>query len=96
VRSETMKVRLFATLRSYAGRKEVDIPVAGGDTVRQVLEELAALCPALGERMLDEEGNIKSSVNVLVNGRSVKFLGGLNCPVRDSDRFALFPSVGGG
>jgi len=91
-----MKVRFFATLRSYAGRKEVELPVAGGDTVRHVLERLAALNPALGERMLDEQGNVKNSVNVLVNGRSIEFLGGLNCPIQDSDRFALFPSIGGG
>ena len=91
-----MRIRLFATLRSYAGRKEVELPVAGGDTVRHVLERLAALYPALGERVLDDRGDVKNSVNVLVNGRSIKFLGGLNCPVQDSDRFALFPSVGGG
>jgi MoaD family protein len=91
-----MKVRFFATLRSYVGRKDVELPVAGGDTVRQVLEQLAARYPALGERMLDETGNVKRSVNVLVNGRSIKLLGGLDCPVKDTDRFALFPSIGGG
>ena len=91
-----MKVRLFATLRSVVGAKEVEVDVEPGDSVRRVLERLAAAHPALGERMLDGDGRLQSSVNVLVNGRNIKFLRGLNSTIRESDRVALFPPVGGG
>jgi molybdopterin synthase sulfur carrier subunit len=91
-----MRVKIFATLRQFVGAKEVDVDVETGDTVRQVLERLTAKYPALGERILDEGGNVRSSVNVLVNGRSVTFLEGLNTVTQEGDVIALFPSVGGG
>ena len=37
-----MRVRIFATLRSLAGRKEVEVDVEAGDTVRNVLNKLTA------------------------------------------------------
>jgi molybdopterin synthase sulfur carrier subunit len=91
-----MKVRVFATLRPLVGAKEVDVEVGAGDTVRDVLEKLTAAYPPLGERVLDEAGDVQGSVHVLVNGRSISFLDGLETVVRDGDRFALFPAIGGG
>jgi molybdopterin synthase sulfur carrier subunit len=91
-----MRVRIFATLRQLVGAKEVEVDVEGGDTVRNVLEKLTVAYPALGERVLDEDGNVQSSIHVLVNGRSINFLDGLNTAIEHDDRLALFPAVGGG
>ena len=70
--------------------------VDAGYTVRDVLEDVAAEYPALGERLLDDGGEVQKSAHVLVNGRSVKFLDGLETAVRDGDLMALFPAIGGG
>jgi molybdopterin converting factor small subunit len=35
-------------------------------------------------------------VKVLLNGRSVEYLSGMETPVADDDVIALFPPVGGG
>jgi molybdopterin synthase sulfur carrier subunit len=91
-----MRVRIFATLRPLVGAKEVEVAVETGDTVRNVLEKLTAEYPALKERALDADGNLQSSIHVLVNGRSIKFLDGLNSTIQEGDRLALFPPVGGG
>ena len=91
-----MRVRIFATLRSLVGAKEVEVDVGASDTVRHMLEKLTAQYPALRERVLDDDGNLQSSINVFVNGRSIKFLDGLNSPIQEGDRLALFPPVGGG
>ena len=78
------------------GANEAKVDVAAGDTVRDVLEKLTAAYPALGERILDADGGLQSSILVLVNGRSAKFLDGLDSPIQESDQLALFPTVGGG
>jgi molybdopterin synthase sulfur carrier subunit len=91
-----MRVRIFATLRSLVGAKEVEVDVEAGDTVRNMLDKLTAEYPALRKRVLDDEGNLQSSINVFVNGRNIKFLDGLNSPIQEGDRLALFPPVGGG
>jgi molybdopterin synthase sulfur carrier subunit len=91
-----MQVRIFATLRPLVGAREVEVEVRAGDTVRIVLEGLEDTYPALYERIMDEDGSIQTSIHVLVNGRSVKYLQGLDTAIGDDDRLALFPAVGGG
>ena len=89
-----MRVRVFGTLRALVGAKEVEVEAAG--TVGNVLEKLTAGNPALREQVLDEDGNLQSSIHVLVNGRSIRFLDGLDTAIQEDDQFALFPPVGGG
>ncbi len=89
-----MRVRVFGALRALVGAKEVEVGAAG--TVRAVLAELAATYPALGERVLDEDGDLRGSILVLVNGRNIEFLGGVDTLLQKGDQVAVFPPVGGG
>ena len=91
-----MMVKIFATLRQYAGKKEVEVPLDAGDTVGNVMVKLTAEYPALGQQILDGDGNLQSSIIVLLNGRNIKFLDGLESTLQESDRIALLPLVGGG
>ncbi len=91
-----MRVKFFATLRPLVGAKEAEVELRTKDTVGSVLEKLTAEYPALKERILDEEGNLQSSINVLVNGRNIRFLDGLDTAIQEGDQLALFPPVGGG
>ena len=91
-----MKVRVFGTLRHFLGSKDAEVDLEPGDTVSDVLARLASASPELGQRILDEEGNIQSATNVLVNGRNIAYLGGVATGVSEEDRIAIFPAVGGG
>jgi molybdopterin synthase sulfur carrier subunit len=91
-----MQVRLFGTLRLFAGVKAIEVQTKPGDTVRSLLGKVTTQCPPLREKVFDEEANLRNSIHVLVNGRSIRYLDGLDGPVQESDRVALFPAVGGG
>ena len=86
-------VRVPPVLRAEAGgAREVE---ASGATVRELLEDLTARIPALGERVYGE-GEIRSFVNVYVDGEDVRTRDGLDTPVRDSSTVILLPAMAGG
>ena len=86
-------VRLPPVLRQDAGgAREVE---ASGATVRELLEDLVARNPALGDRVYDG-AEIRSYVNVYVDGEDVRTRGGLDAPVREGATVVLLPAMAGG
>jgi len=92
-----MKVRVFGTLRSVVGgSKEIEVRVHGRCTALQVLDQLITAYPCLEEKVFGGSGRLQRGVNILVNGRSVRFLDGLSTSLEEDDEIALFPPLGGG
>jgi len=86
-------VRVPPVLREDAGgAREV---VASGGTVREVLDDLSARMPRLGERIYDGE-QIRPFVNVYVDGEDVRTREGLETPVREGATVILLPAMAGG
>jgi molybdopterin synthase sulfur carrier subunit len=92
-----MQFKLFADLAESAGDREVDVAVEPGSTVGDALDALFENRPALADRVLDEDGDIRESVNLLRNGRNVRTAEeGLDTELSEGDELALFPPVSGG
>jgi molybdopterin converting factor small subunit len=86
-------VRIPPTLREETGgEREV---LAEGGTVRELLDDLAAKFPALGTRILDNDG-IAPFVNVYVEGEDVRTREGIDTPVDDASTIILLPAMAGG
>ena len=88
-------VKLFTSLREIAGTKETAVE---GENVRQILDELVR---TYGDRfynaIFDEKtGKIRRYYSVLVNGRNVYLLDGLDTKLSEGDTISIFPPVGGG
>ncbi len=87
-------VRIPTQLRSLTnGSKEVD---ADGATVGEVLRSLDQAHPGVGERLFDEAGQLRRFVNVFVADEDVRFLDGLDTPVKDGETVSIVPAVAGG
>ncbi len=91
-----MRVKAYATLRDLLGGSQFDVPVTGQSTVGQVLQQFVAAHPDLASKLWDEAGKLTGYVTVLLNGRSIEYLAGLQTAVGDTDTLSLFPPVGGG
>ncbi len=91
-----MEVRLFATLRQIAGKRSLQIPVEPGQTVGDALRALVERLPKLEEAIWNPDGSLAGHVAVVLNGRDVRHLAGVDTPVCDEDRLDVFPPVGGG
>lgn len=91
-----MLIKSYATLRDLLGWRSLEYPLAAGATIGDVLHTLARAYPDISAKLWDSEGQLTDYVTVLLNGRSVKYLRGLETPVAESDTISLFPPVGGG
>ena len=69
---------------------------ASGTTVGEVLEQVYARHGELRERIAGEDGAVRRFVNVYVDGEDMRFLDGLETPVRDGGEVQVLPAVAGG
>ena len=89
----TVVVRIPPTLRAESeGEAHVE---AQGETVRDLLDDLASRFPALRDRIFRDE-DIAPFVNVYLEGEDVRTLDGLETPVREDATLILLPAMAGG
>jgi sulfur-carrier protein len=65
-------------------------------TVGDALAAVAARWPAVTDRILTEQGDVRRHVNVFVGDESVRFLHGLHTALSDGDTITIVPAVSGG
>jgi cysteine synthase/molybdopterin converting factor small subunit len=87
------RIRIPPTLRSEAGgAREVE---ASGETIADVLRDLAERYPALGRQVLEDE-DVAPFVNIYVDNEDIKTQSGLATPVRENSTVILLPAMAGG
>jgi sulfur-carrier protein len=87
-------IRIPGALRPWAeNQRKVELD---SSSVDEVVKTLCATYPAVGERVLDEDGAPRRFVNLYVNGEDIRFLDGVNTPLNDGDELILAPAVAGG
>jgi molybdopterin synthase sulfur carrier subunit len=87
-------IRIPAPLRKLTNNQE-EVP-ATGTSLGDILDELNKTYPGFGERILDEQGDIRRFVNIFVNDEDVRFLQERNTPVKETDVISIVPAIAGG
>ncbi len=83
-------------LRQFTrGREEVRVQ---GDarSIREALSLLWSECPGARDRVMTELGDVRTHINIFVDGENIRFSGGLGAPVRDGAEIVILPAVSGG
>lgn len=90
-----MQLKFFATYRQIAGCKVCTI--SAPENVLALLHEMAQRWPAFRELVLSADGQTKSDdVIIMVNGRHIEHLDGVQTALSDDDTVAITPVVAGG
>ena len=87
-------VRLPTVLRSFAGGQAV--VKANGETVREVLEDLALQFPQLRGQVITEDGTLHRFVNVYVDDDDIRYLDKLETKIQAEQTVSILPAVAGG
>ena len=90
----SVNVKIPTPLRTLtAGKGEVAVDAA---TVEEAFRKLNAEYSGLGDRIFDEDGQIRRFINVFVNEDNIKDKDNLATPIQPGDTISILPSIAGG
>jgi sulfur-carrier protein len=88
-----IEVRIPTILRTYTGGAK--LVEGSGSTLGELIADIDSQHGGLRDRLVDD-GSLRRFVNVYLNDEDVRFLGGLETPVKDGDTVTVLPAVAGG
>ena len=88
------RILIPTPLRQFAEKQ--DTVEAAGATVGEVLAALTARFPDLKKQLYNDEGKLRSFVNVYLNDDDIRYLNKDATPVAATDTLSIVPSIAGG
>jgi len=88
------KILIPTPLRPYTDKKEA--VEATGATVGELLTDLTTTYAGLKAHLYNEQGKLRSFVNIYINDEDIRYLQKDQTPVSASDTVSIIPSVAGG
>jgi molybdopterin converting factor small subunit len=89
-------VRIPSYLAGFAeGQNSIMVDHAPADT-GALLQALWQIHPALRDRIVDEQGEVRQHINIFVGSESIRFADGLKTPVPEGSEVLIVPAVSGG
>ena len=90
-----LTVSFFGHLRANAGIKSETLEAEDGQILGDFLEPLCKQRNVHRE-VFGESDRVQDPINILINGRNIKFLQGMDTTLKDGDIISIFPPTGGG
>jgi len=90
-------IKFFTTLRELTGKGEEQMELPSVTTVEELLKQLSKRYGRkFSDYVYNDVGNVRSYLQFLINGRSITTLQGFKTRLKEGDRVAIIPPVGGG
>ncbi len=87
-------IHIPAPLRSYTdGQTTINVQ---GNSVGDALEDLAHQFPALRHHLFNEEGTLRTFVNIYLNDEDIRYLRHTSTELSEDDELSIVPSIAGG
>ncbi len=81
-------------LRAFTdGQGKISLP---STTVGELIAALAQQYPDIAPHLYDEDGSLRSFINLYVGEDNIKGTGGLDTPVKEGGEVLLVPAIAGG
>jgi molybdopterin converting factor small subunit len=88
------KILIPTPLRPYTDKKEA--VEAEGATVGDLLADLTKKHAGLKNHLFNDQGKLRSFVNIYLNDEDIRYLQKEQTPVSAGDTISIIPSVAGG
>ena len=90
----SITVRIPTVMRNHTESKAT--VECSGSSIKEVLDDLLSQYAGLSDVIYDSEVSLHKYVNIYVADDDIRYIGGLEAPVKDGDDVTLLPAVAGG
>ena len=92
-----LEVKFFTSLREITGKKVDEVQLQDIITIEELLTQLSKKYGKnFREYLYNEKAKVHPYLSILVNGKSINVLQGLDTELKEGDTVAILPPVGGG
>jgi sulfur-carrier protein len=92
----SVTVRIPSYLASFAEGQSAIVVAGSPSDMRALLDDLWRLHPALRDRIVDEQGEVRQHINIFVGNECIRFAEDLATAVPDGAEIMIVPAVSGG
>ncbi len=90
-------MRMLGLLKKVYGKDEISIELNEGSNLRNVISKIIEESRELKNIILDPElKDPRPNTIILVNGKEISVLGGLDAEIKDGDEITIIPVIHGG
>ena len=87
-------VRIPTPLRRLSnGEEKVEVPEG---SLESIIDSLEKSFSGIKGRLCDDKGELRTFVNIYIDGEDVRFLEGINTQVKSGAEISIVPAVAGG
>jgi molybdopterin synthase sulfur carrier subunit len=90
-------VNFIGVFRTISNRNKIDIKIEDAVPLRKVIKKIVEKFPTLKRTLVDPElEDPRPNALILVNGKEISVLNGLETLLKDGDEVVLIPVIHGG
>ena len=93
----TLTIKFIGALRHLSGKTQLTINFQEGMSLKDLVTKISQQMPKLEKTFSDQQFNdSRSNALILINGREISVLNGLETKLNDGDEIVFVPVVHGG
>jgi molybdopterin synthase sulfur carrier subunit len=93
----TLTIKFIGALRHLSGKTQLTINFQEGISLKELVTKISQQMPKLEKTFSDQQLNdSRSNALILINGREISVLNGLETKLNDGDEIVFVPVVHGG
>ena len=87
-------IEIPSALKQYVNDQD-QVEVAG-DSIEEAFKNLCEEHKELKQNLYDENGNIRSFINIYINDNDIRYSNGMRSTLKNGDIIQIVPAVAGG
>ena len=92
-----LTVKFIGAFRNFAEEDKITLKIKGYATVKEIVKEIVEKMPKLEKVLIDTElEDPRLNALILVNGKEISVLNGLETTLKDGDEILFVPVIHGG